>query len=176
VANGPTVIQYTKLNSKIKTGLMDRLTRRLNIQKYIEDFQVGFLDKFGVVPEVYLTPMQLDGEGIDLTYLKGMINAVVDTKKFPAGLYTRSRKREIVLPRQIYFLKARQMGYPLNQIAESLGFDHATVIHSCKCIKLLLEQKDPETLLILTKIDHVIKERLRVNADVQSNNKKGANT
>lgn len=155
---------------------MNKLVRRLNIQRFIEEFQVGFLEKFGVVPEVYLTPMQLDGDSIELIHLKSIINSVVDEKKYPAGLHTRSRKRDIVLPRQIYFLKARQMGYSLNHIAESLGFDHATVIHSCKCIRLLMEQKDPETLLILTKIDDTLKKRLRANADVQSDNKENTNT
>ena len=44
-------------------------------------------------------------------------------------LITKNRKQEITFIRQVYYAKARRMGYPFSAIGNSLNRNHATVLH-----------------------------------------------
>ena len=56
-------------------------------------------------------------------------------------LTTQNRKQEITFVRQIYYAKARRMGYPFSAIGGSLNKNHATVLHGINQFMNL--HKDP---------------------------------
>jgi hypothetical protein len=57
------------------------------------------------------------------------------------NLETKTRKQEITFVRQVYYVKARRMGYPLSAIGGSVNKNHATILHAVKQFVNL--HKDP---------------------------------
>jgi len=73
---------------------------------------------------------------------KDIVDIVADYYNInPAVIYEKTRKKEIVRPRQIIMYILREdagISYPT--IGESLGGrDHTTVIHSCDRVKKMIE-------------------------------------
>lgn len=137
------------------------------MEREIAAFQAAFLKRFGILPEVYLAPIQGRIRRLDLYELVRTVEEVVDRKKYKAGIRTRCRKRDLVLTRQIYFQIARTMGYHVTEIGEAIGYNHASVIHGIRMINNLLETRNEEALLLATKIENVIKEQFGTDGDVQ---------
>jgi hypothetical protein len=54
---------------------------------------------------------------------------------------TKSRKRGIVIHRQVFYCIARNHNYQLVTIGKHLGFDHASVLHGARLIETLLNNK-----------------------------------
>ena len=59
----------------------------------------------------------------------------------PASIHTRSRKREVVLVRQVaMYLAKKYLDLSTSKIGQYIGKrDHATVLHACKTIANLAE-------------------------------------
>ena len=74
-----------------------------------------------------------------------------------SDMKSKCRKREIVTARQVFFYLAREtfpkMG--LKTLGAMLDKDHATVIHSSKAVKDLIEAKDKTILEILKKLENI---------------------
>jgi chromosomal replication initiator protein len=61
-------------------------------------------------------------------------------------IMSRSRKRNIVLPRMVLMYKLYQTGFTLMEVGAIFGKDHTTVIHAIRLIEL---QKDLYSDIIL---------------------------
>jgi len=61
-------------------------------------------------------------------------------------IMSRSRKRNIVLPRMVLMYKLYQTGFTLMEVGAIFGKDHTTVIHAIRIIEL---QKDLYSDIIL---------------------------
>lgn len=74
---------------------------------------------------------------------KDVVNIVADYYSInPTVIYEKTRKKEVVKPRQIImYLLREDVGISYPSIGEQLGGrDHTTVIHSCEKIKQLIEE------------------------------------
>lgn len=74
---------------------------------------------------------------------KDVVTIVADYYSLnPATIYEKTRKKEVVKPRQIImYLLREDVGISYPSIGEQLGGrDHTTVIHSCEKVKYMIEQ------------------------------------
>jgi chromosomal replication initiation ATPase DnaA len=70
----------------------------------------------------------------------------------PVSIMDDTRKRPIVIYRQVFCKIARLMGYSMTNIGKYISRDHATVIHSIKTVDNLIEAKDKEMMDCLNDI------------------------
>jgi chromosomal replication initiation ATPase DnaA len=143
----------------------------------IHDFCQKFLDTFHIYPNVTYSISKQPLEKISLNMLLDLVNELLlqeiseddpiyeSVKK--EGVKLLSRKRFVVLYRQTFMSIANNVGYGPTTLARFLGFDHATVIHGCRKIKDLIETKDPETIIIYTRVTNAYKIRFNNDGDVQ---------
>lgn len=95
---------------------------------------------------------EIDRTRIGLRELVAVVNSRIDRKLYPSGLTTRSRRRDLVMRRQVTAHIGRQLGYALSLVGRVINVDHATVIHSCKLVDNLLEKKDLEMIKVYDEI------------------------
>ena len=143
-------------------------------QKQQLDLAEEFLNGFTSLLKTYLVKMNLPFTPVsalkynekwqDTLSLSEMIS-VVDADllaMFPnlykGGIKSKSRKRELVLKRQVLCVLGRDMGLNLAVIGKELGIDHATVIHSIKNINSLLDTGNPEAMRTFKDINNLIKQ------------------
>ena len=79
------------------------------------------------------------------------------------GLRNKSRKREVITYRQCIGVILRDRDYSLTYIGNCLNQDHATVFHGIKCIKNLLQTKDPLTIRIFNRIKDELKKEHNID-------------
>lgn len=140
---------------------MDPKTYAIQLEKkLIEQFKDSFYEKMGYYPTV-ITRVQTDMDQylpmMSLQSLEEFFQPFLPTKYGRiVRLQSKDRYREIVELRSIYCFLARQLGYSLISIGESLGKrDHTTVIHnvsSCKNLLQTCETFRQKYLTILTYI------------------------
>jgi hypothetical protein len=140
---------------------MDPKTYAIQLEKkLIEQFKDSFYEKMGYYPTV-ITRVQTDMDQylpmMSLQSLEEFFQPFLPTKYGRiVRLQSKDRYREIVELRSIYCFLARQLGYSLISIGESLGKrDHTTVIHnvsSCKNLLQTCEAFRQKYLTILTYI------------------------
>ncbi len=123
--------EQTKRTNKLIGDITDL------INEYLIGMGISNYPTIGVVAKV-------DKSVLGLRELVAVANTTIDLDTYPSGLTTRSRKRYLVMRRQVAAHIGRQLGYHLQLVGRSLYIDHATVIHSCNLVDSLLKQKDPE--------------------------------
>ena len=153
---------------------MDSKTYAIQLErKLIEQFKESFYDKLGYYPTV-ITRVQADMDQylpmMSLLTLEEFFYPFLPTKHGrQIRLRSKDRYREIVELRMIYCFLARQLGFSLTTIGESLGKrDHTTVIHSVNSFKNLLQTCEPfreKYLTILTYIKQQYESSTMDNAD-----------
>lgn len=85
-------------------------------------------------------------------------------KLFQNDFRIRSRKRENVYQRAIYFKLCEDFTRcSLTDIGNSVGLDHATVIHSRKIFQNLKFWKEEEYLKIYAEAKRILKQRIGTN-------------
>jgi chromosomal replication initiation ATPase DnaA len=64
------------------------------------------------------------------------------------GIFSRTRKREVVIMRQLFFYIATELGYGSTHVERftSSRFDHSSVIHGNKVINNLLDIRDVKVI------------------------------
>jgi len=57
-------------------------------------------------------------------------------------IFQKSRRREIVVPRWLFFHFAKRLGYQLTEISEFSGFHHSSIIHGLNMLGLVRVRKE----------------------------------
>lgn len=134
-------------------------------------FAKEFYKVIGTYPLVSYSLSQRVLMKIPLVELEELVNQIFEENYSDQYLYNgirnRTRKRPTVTFRQLYMKIAADMGYGLESIGASIGFDHATVIHAKKQIGNLLECKNPEILKQFNLIYHAANNKYGHDGDVQ---------
>jgi chromosomal replication initiation ATPase DnaA len=137
---------------------------------HVKHFIKAFHEKFGIIPRVTYS-FEKHTHNISINELEEAVNGLIHTDlniDFPATIRTKNRKRELVLYRQCAFKIAIDLGYGCSLIGSYFGWDHATVIHSCKIIKELTNTRDSLAIKTLTKIENELEKRYGVNGILPS--------
>jgi hypothetical protein len=137
-------------------------------------FKKDFFEKFGVYPDVYynLIPDE-PRKSVSLKAFEELVNQVYESvfpnSCYEGGIRSRKRKREIVIFRQLFFSLAQEMGFGPSYLGCFLNFDHATVIHSRKAIRNLLDSNDRDTVLYHNLVKDAFKKRFSPDGNVFQN-------
>lgn len=149
---------------------MDYLEKKAKEEKKamdedIENFRQEFYSKYKVQVLVSYrlkntNPIQLSLKQIEELLIEDakMYNPQV-LEDYASFLKDKGRTREIVLYKQFYCLLGRQAGYTLLQIAKSIGYNHATIIHGSRSIDNLLKIRDREVTEIFNRLMYEIQQR-----------------
>ena len=75
------------------------------------------------------------------------------------AIHSKSRKRELVITRQIAHFCAKQLtGLTLKSIGQAIGGrDHTTVINSIKCVNDMYDTQNDEFMACFKKLPHMYK-------------------
>jgi hypothetical protein len=126
---------------------------------FTERFKYLFRIKFGTQPVVHYT-LGLPFYGkVKLDELINICSEVMNSKlpvKIEEGIRCKRRIREIVEYRQCFFKLARDLGYSWEVMGRSLGYDHATAIHSYKKIVDRLKNNDKYANIVMREIQNAI--------------------
>ncbi len=143
------------------------------IDEFVQNFKDEFIKKFGILPKV-----SYDGyipvPRVSLVDLEIACNIILNELKSPNytfsdGLKSKSRKRLVVTIRQCFYKLGRDMGYTLETIADFLGFDHSTVLYGTRQVRILMDIKAVDIMLIMRLVeDEVRKQKVRVDGNIQS--------
>jgi hypothetical protein len=164
---------------------MDK-SKKEEMKQLIKVFQEDFYNKFAIVPVVHY---KVNGKlpALSLQQIDLTVDKFVNKHDFPNGIRTKSRKREVVIPRYCAFKLAIDNGFTLERIGLYFGnFDHSTVLHAKKTINNLITICDKKVLDIWNEIENYIlinyniedeqEDKLNGNdGDVQSHNTEGDN-
>jgi hypothetical protein len=143
-----------------------------DMKREVEEFCVDFETKFGVRPSVIVPIGVLDRVRLPLRQLE----KVADRYVYMEGktLRSKTRKTEVMLPRQIFYKIALDMGYGSTYIASHMGFDHATVLHGRTAINARLSVEDKEVTLMFNQMQQDITNKLTDAGMVFTNSSKGS--
>lgn len=111
----------------------------------ISRFRRDFHAKYGIKVVVTVPSGDLGMPRLSLDCLERIAN------KYTPGTFTiRTRRRfsEIVIPRQIFYKFALDLGYGCYQTGEFIGYDHATVLHHRDEVEEKLLTKDKKVCRI----------------------------
>jgi hypothetical protein len=129
----------------------------LDAEQMINDFKKEFIEKFGVTITISyrlgqytnLPPLGLQDVLDEVSDLfkeqyPEYINKSLKRVNVTEGLNTKTRIREVVVFRQLYFYICKELGYGSTEIARMLAItkEHSNVIHGCKVIDDGLKTKD----------------------------------
>ena len=91
--------------------------------------------------------------------LERLINGVCETMNITIGdLKSKSRDRDIVIPRQFICFVAYERGYgSLKFIGRGLNRHYSTVIHARDTVRDLIESNNKEFMFIYNSCKHLIK-------------------
>lgn len=121
--------------TKLTNQLMGDITDLLNT--YFIQMGIALVPTIGVVAKV-------DKNHIGVKEMVEVVNSTIDRSVYPSGLTTRSRKRDLVMKRQIVAYICRKLKYQTEHIGRGLYINHATVTHSESLVENLLITRDPE--------------------------------
>lgn len=147
------------------------------------NFQNNIRELEGALNKIIIASQQTNNEKVDVSFAEKVLSDIIGgSKKFTSikqifksvaefydieekELVEKSRKKEIVKPRQIaMFLLREELKYSYPYIGDKLGGrDHTTAIHSCEKIEkeIKMNQKLNEEI-------NIIKQKIYQNSDVSS--------
>ena len=123
--------KQTKLTNK----LMGDITDLLN--SYFIQTGISMAPTIGVISKV-------DKNFLGVREIIEVVNTKIDRTLYPSGLTTRSRKRDLVMKRQVVAYLCRKLGYQVQHVGKCLCINHPTVLHSERLVSNLLGIKDEE--------------------------------
>lgn len=174
---------------EVKVQIINQIITMSNIKKGIKKdlemaerdiikFQDSFFLKWGIklsIRLIYGNLKKVQRERtpkIDLLSLENLVNELLEKmypKKFPKGIKTKVRVKEMTNFRNCFFKAARNMGYRLIDLELYSGFDHATIINGLKSIDNLIATNDEFSIININTIYDKLKERYGIEAIVQLN-------
>ncbi len=105
----------------------------------IHEFKIKFMNVFGVIPKVTydlskkMAPLNLHEL---VSIVNGYFKELYPKIYLEPGIENRCRKKEFVNFRGCYYTLALEMLYTQESTAVQIGFDHASVVHHKKRIKI----------------------------------------
>lgn len=114
---------------------------------YVDMFKTKFKLKYGITPYVSITTKGHYNGKLSLQELLDVVNKMFETHvgaKYNDGIFSNSRKREVVTYRHAFCKISHSLGYKLKSIADFINKNHATVIHSIRNVDNLLKSNDFE--------------------------------
>lgn len=166
-----TTIQ--KAENKLFKKLQDK--RLESAEVFVEQFKTDFQIMYGISPVVIYTLKPDVYFPIPLTDLEEICNSFIDFSG-KRNIRDKTRRRHIVLIRQIFFYIGYKMRYTTIYLAKYLDFDHSTVVYSKKLISDLLDINNPEIVNKIKLIYDEVEKRIRTNSIIQPNNNKRDNS
>lgn len=157
-------ISISEQNSKF---MKQTSPRTESILAFISDFKTRFKEIYGIVPHVFFEENDNAVPPLSMKSLVNIGNQFVNLDKYPNGLKTKTRKRDIVFVRQIIIKLARDLGHTYERIGDTLNLHHATCIYARKTVNQFLEISDAKTVLMLNVIKNAIQDKLGNAGDVQ---------
>lgn len=121
----------------------------------IEVFKIKFKLMYGITPYVSVNTKGNYMGQLSLKELFELINGALEEKtgkRYIKGILTATRLREVVIYRQAFCKLASNLGYKITSIAEFIGKNHATVIHSIKNIDNLLSVDDIDVTVCMDEL------------------------
>jgi hypothetical protein len=94
---------------------------------------------------------------------------VTGYKVTPELLESRTRKREVVIARQVLMKIMRDEGMTLSAVGSCFGKDHATVLHAVKTVNRDLDSNYQLTINVYQKSRELVLEAMRVNFEPSQN-------
>ena len=83
-------------------------------------------------------------------------------KVLGVDVHNRTRKREVVIARQLMWLMLKNSGWSYSKIGREFGYNYTTIISGVKSIKQSIIQKDEEALFYFNKLhDYISDEKER---------------
>lgn len=150
-----------------------------SIKQEINSFRDMIYNKYGIWLLIKLPKVSSEYPILMLEELEAIINDLITKDPWlgPGQKLTgRSRKRRLVVYRQLFYSIGLHMGYTTTHVGSYLGYDHATVIYSARTAKNQIEVGDPLTLEILKTIEDEIQERHGDDGVLQSDQQESADT
>ena len=136
--------------------MRNKKIRNKELAKDIEFFRNHCLKKFGY--DITVKPKKVEKEYrkniyelID-TFNEIIKNNKTDFKCENPCLESKTRERELILYRHIYYYIAHRWGYSKSKIGKTLEQDHATVVYGIKQLRTKVEIKDK---LIINKFNYI---------------------
>lgn len=114
---------------------------------YVDAFKLKFKLKYGITPYVSISTKGHYNGKLCLQELLDIVNKVFEDTvnvKYHDGVFSQSRKREVVTYRHAFCKISYSLGYKLKAIAEFINKNHATVLHSIRNVDNLLKSNDFE--------------------------------
>ena len=137
----PNPLEINKATSQLVEGVNKLLI------KYLDTLNIPFR------PVVILKPKLIMDEKIDADIMIEMLDVTLgNTKLYPQGVKTKSRRKRIRSIRQIGCKLMRDMEYTFEEIGKAFDIDHVTAIHGSKTVHGLLEIKDYEMTAIYKEV------------------------
>ena len=131
-------------------------------------FQKEFKERFGIVPSVVYNWKTGSIPRLTLKELITIANSFIDLERFPDGVKSHTRKREVLLIRQSLIYFAREMGYTHELIGCYLRVDHSTSVHSVNVIRRDLEMNNQNAVFTVNLLKNAIQTHFGDDGDVQS--------
>jgi len=127
--------------------MIDSASKNIAAERMIEAFAAEFFNKFGVNPIIVYDTSMGHLKFLTLQMLEDVINASLkkrygEREGENITISSRSRKREVILHRQLFAYIARALKYHFAVIGKKIGFDHASMIHARKAMEFLLSISD----------------------------------
>jgi chromosomal replication initiation ATPase DnaA len=138
---------------KLKNYIIkEELTTKQKIQISVKRYQSSFYKRFGFRPIIIYEDIhdikiaaimkKRLNTTITLDDLVRIVDGFVNMSIFPDGIKTKSRKKDIVILRQIYMYFAYKFDFSVVNTAQKIGYHHAMVTHSVKMISNAIDTND----------------------------------
>jgi len=113
------------------------------LMKELQDLINTYLIEAGITKIPTVQIREVECTEIALREIVDVVNSTIDKTKYPSGLSTRSRNRELVQKRQVVSYICKYLGFHLNHIGKSMYITHATVLHGVYTVANMLKTKEP---------------------------------
>jgi len=158
---------------------MTSVERQEHMKLRIAAYKKSFFEEFNAELVITTKIALSDLTKISLNDLGIIVDDVLHSNypnQFPDGIKTKSRRLDVLNFRQCYCKIALDFKHTSVSIADALGIDHATVLHSNNCIRNMIATNNQRTVYNLIQINNELQERFGINADIQYNQPTKPNT
>lgn len=137
-------------------------TRESDANKLVSDFRLYFFTRFGVNASIFYDLKETDRPpAVPLDKLEEIVNSFLHDEypeKYPNGIRSRTRKKELIMYRHMFFKLAIEMGYSCNAAGGFLEYSHCQALWSKGVITDFIDVKDKYITELYFNIKNKIKQ------------------
>lgn len=130
--------------------------------RFVADVKRIAIEKFNLKIDVIMD-RSIDINPWVLLTAADIVLSTTSRKKYPEGIKTKCRKKELVFLRQAFCMMCYQGGMSKNSIKDLIKLNRATVIHSIRTVKDMLETKHKEFTRLYDKLRQEYETQLKIN-------------